>query len=320
MTLRLHLTVEDLLRTRWAPTPAPLLELGLAIAMLQRSDPGVAGWRRTVRHRLPLRARPLLTLVPATGAGPVFLDPPTGGVEEGIDAVLRTPGAVVHDEFRRVFADVPRVAPWVRALDRREAEAWRDLAGVLGAAYEAVLAPDRERILAGHRAELAVRGAITAERGLRAALASIYPGAVWDGAVLGLPSASDRDLHLGGRGLTLQPSPFWTGSPLFCDHPDGSMLLVHPSVVPLPVVDGGTGPDPLSALLGQTRAGILALTRSGPTTTELARELGVSAATASEHARTLRAAGLIHTDRHGQSVHHTISPLGTALLRGHRGP
>ncbi|GIE93000.1 ArsR/SmtB family transcription factor [Paractinoplanes rishiriensis] len=54
----------------------------------------------------------------------------------------------------------------------------------------------------------------------------------------------------------------------------------------------------------------------GRTTTELARRLGVSAASISQHTAVLREARLIHTSRVGKAVLHTMTPLGSALLAG----
>jgi DNA-binding MarR family transcriptional regulator len=55
------------------------------------------------------------------------------------------------------------------------------------------------------------------------------------------------------------------------------------------------------------------------TTTELARELGTSAATVSGHTKTLRAAGLIVTTRVGKAVLHSVTPLGGRLLESAAG-
>jgi DNA-binding transcriptional ArsR family regulator len=74
----------------------------------------------------------------------------------------------------------------------------------------------------------------------------------------------------------------------------------------------------LAALLGSTRAVALEALGQGCTTTELARRLDISAATASHHATILRDAGLISTRRHGNGVLHTVTPLGSALLNGDR--
>jgi DNA-binding MarR family transcriptional regulator len=78
----------------------------------------------------------------------------------------------------------------------------------------------------------------------------------------------------------------------------------------------------LAGLLGRGRAAALeaiALAR-GCSTTELARALSCSAASASQHASVLRAAGLIVTRRTGGSVRHTVTPLGRALLGEASGP
>jgi hypothetical protein len=45
--LRIHLIAEDLLKTRFASQPAPLVETGLAIAALKRREPLVGAWRRS---------------------------------------------------------------------------------------------------------------------------------------------------------------------------------------------------------------------------------------------------------------------------------
>lgn len=52
-------------------------------------------------------------------------------------------------------------------------------------------------------------------------------------------------------------------------------------------------------------------------TTELARHLAISPATASEHLTVLRQAGLTASLRDRNSVRHTLTPLGHAMLRGH---
>lgn len=72
----------------------------------------------------------------------------------------------------------------------------------------------------------------------------------------------------------------------------------------------------LGKLVGQTRSAVLLEVGGGCTTSELARRVGVSLASASQHASVLREAGLVHTLRQGSAVLHTLTPLGAALLRG----
>jgi DNA-binding transcriptional ArsR family regulator len=314
MALRLHFDTEDLLATRFARSFAPLLELGLALATLRRQDALFAQWRSHLA--LPREARPVLALVPVSGAGPTFIDPVVSDLDIGLATVADSPSPLVHAELRRVFAERP-VLPWVRDLDRRDSDAWQVLGDSLAAAHRTVIEPVAHRLVAGHRAEVASRAHTTARSGLRTMLAGLVPGSRWIGSVLSLPAVNDRDVALAGRGLTLVPSSFWTGQPLTCDHPDGSTALVYPSSTPLPVISRAPdGNGPLAALLGSTRAAILTTVRDGRATTALARELGISAASASEHTKVLREAGLVTSTRAGRAMVHTATPLGVQLVAG----
>ncbi|MFJ3965661.1 winged helix-turn-helix domain-containing protein [Streptomyces sp. NPDC090036] len=75
-------------------------------------------------------------------------------------------------------------------------------------------------------------------------------------------------------------------------------------------------PPALSALLGRTRAVVLCVIADRPasTTTQLARRAGISPAGASEHATTLRAAGLTALARERKAALHTLTHLGLTLL------
>jgi hypothetical protein len=152
------------------------------------------------------------------------------------------------------------------------------------------------------------------EQGIGGALAGLYPGSRWDGTTLVVDVPEKSEHAPEGRGLTLMPSVFWTGRPTIDTHTDGSMLLVYPALTPVPLVDAEPR-DPLAALLGRTRAPILKLLVEQRTTSELALKLGISAASASARAKTLRGAGLVVTRRTGKAVTHVATPLGLRLLR-----
>jgi DNA-binding transcriptional ArsR family regulator len=80
---------------------------------------------------------------------------------------------------------------------------------------------------------------------------------------------------------------------------------------------GQTAPgDALAALLGFTRAAALAAIGTGCSTTELARRVGVSPAAASQHATVLRNAGLVASRREANTMMHSVTPLGSAVLNG----
>ena len=319
--LHVPFTAEDVARTRFAPSPAPLMELTAAVATLQRRDALFAPWRRRTAQALPRSVTPLFELVPATATSPLFLDPATLDFDEGLDTVLSTPTPVVQAELRRILAGRTRISPWLRALHDRDAEAWRVLRTALEDGYEALLSAHWPRIRACYQAELELKGRQWASGGVGGVLTTIHPGTRWDGSALHIPIDSRLRIDLRGRGVTLIPSVFWRGRPMFTRHPDGSLVILYPAATPLPLAANGNGAGDSSrssvvALLGSNRAGVLAAARSASTTTELARAAGVSLASASEHATILRNAGLITSTRDGRQVSHAVTWLGQQLLHG----
>jgi DNA-binding transcriptional ArsR family regulator len=71
----------------------------------------------------------------------------------------------------------------------------------------------------------------------------------------------------------------------------------------------------LEALLGTTRAAVLAALDPGLTGAEVARRLTISAAAASRHIAVLGDAGLVTSRREGTARVHSLTPLGVALLK-----
>jgi DNA-binding transcriptional ArsR family regulator len=311
--LRVPFTAEDLLQTRFAPEPGPLLELSLALAVLQRRDPLFERWRR--RRPLPRAARPMLELVQPSGVGPLFLDPFSEGFEDGLDMVLSAPQPRVEQDLAYVFPS-GRATLFIKAIRARDHDAWVSLAEAMRASYQALLSDEWPRVLAGYRAEVSLRASMFTQHGVRAVLTSIYPGTTWDGNVLQIPVESRLRINLAGRGAILMPSVLWRDRPLFTRHPDGTLMIVYAAATPLPLVEGDLGGSSLGALLGTTRAAMLALAASCPTTTELARLVDVSAPSASAHTKVLRECGLITTKRDGKAVRHALTGLGEQLLNG----
>jgi DNA-binding transcriptional ArsR family regulator len=282
------------------------------VAALQRQDPVFRGWQRSAATRLPTAARPLLELVPPSATGPLFLDPITTGLAEGLELVRAAPASLVTAELQRVSGSRPPT-PWLRSLAARDREASLDLDLALRLAHHCLTADAWPRIMTAFRSELAWRSRLIAELGVQAALSALHPSITWNGTVLQVEATSEWDFYPCGAGLTLMPSPLWTGRPLLAPQPDGAVLVVYPALAPLPLIDAPVS-DPLAELLGHTRAALLGLTFTERSTGELARELGVSAATVSGHTKALRAAGLIVSARAGKSVLHSLTPLGGRLL------
>ncbi|MFJ8470922.1 helix-turn-helix domain-containing protein [Kitasatospora sp. NPDC094011] len=322
MVLRIHFTAEDLLGTRFADGPAPLLEVELAVAMLQRpgADPAFARRQRLLGALAARSVAPLTELVPATGAGPFFLDPLSADLEHGLELVRSSADTLVRSELGRICRNGLPVTPLMRGLANQDRQAWQYLEASLRASHAALIDAVWPRLRTGFDTDLAWRGQVQREQGLRGMLAGLHPGSRWRGSILEIAVERELDFRLEGGGVLLLPSAQWTGEPLCAPLPDGSLLLVYPALTPLPQLfeeapAPGADPDePVAALLGRTRSAVLRLTLREPTTSQLARELGISAASASEHARALRRAGLVSTVRAGRAVRHSCTPLGHRLL------
>ncbi|MFI8499205.1 ArsR/SmtB family transcription factor [Streptomyces sp. NPDC085524] len=316
----MHFTTEDLLNVTFAREPLPLVELGMAVVAWQRRDEqAVFGrWRGHVTRELPGRVRPLLDLLRPDGDNPQFVEPYAPTLEEGLAAVRDAAGALTDGQLARTAARAPGSASWLRALWAQDREAWDQLDGALRSVHELVIAPHWPRIRQSFQADVAWRTRLLAAHGIKACLASTHPRADWTGTVFEVPVEPDFECALGGRGLLLMPSPFWTGRPLLAegpDGPDGARLLMYPALTPLPLVGPSAADGALDALLGRTRAAVLQLLVQQRTTSELARDLDISLPSVSEHTRTLRAAGLITTRRDGKAVLHSATGLGVDLLR-----
>lgn len=102
---------------------------------------------------------------------------------------------------------------------------------------------------------------------------------------------------------------------------EAPLILTYPAGpgLPLPPAGAGGTDDALAGVLGRTRVDILLLLAEEHTTSELARRLGVSNATASAHTAALRGAGLITTVRAGRAVLHQRTALGGLLVRRRSG-
>ncbi|MFG2953308.1 ArsR/SmtB family transcription factor [Streptomyces sp. NPDC048291] len=320
--LRIHFTPRDLARVRVASAPDPLWEIACSLHRLQTSRGrwAYADWYRETRTtlagtRLGTAVRRLLVpVLPRARYLPDFLTPheAADGLDRGLAAIVDTPPDRVAHEIG--LLDRSSGAPdWASRLPEREAR--EDLAGLLRAYHEAVVAPYENRILATVAAERALRGRDALAAGVDGLLTGLSPAIRWHPPVLHVDYVEDRDLHLAGRGLRLVPSYFCWQSPVSMADDTLQPLLVYP-------VHGVRRPVPerppdasLAALLGRTRAAALRSLALGATTSELARFLGVSVPTATHHTTVLRDAGLVHSHRHHNTVLHTLTPLGAALLR-----
>ncbi|MET8544321.1 DUF5937 family protein [Kitasatospora sp. NPDC004799] len=333
MPLRIHFTVQDLARTRVTDEPAPCIELSSAARQLQgRTHPVRLGaWRRRTLSALHPASRMALALMPRHGRVPEFLSGSHSTTPaELVEQVRATPRGRIRASLERTARHQP-LPSWARRLPD-DPLLLRQLCDSLEHVAGHALAPHWQELRAMTAADAAVRSRQLLGGGVETLLARLNPRWVrWRAPVLevAMLSGLDADVHLAGRGMLLQPSVFAVGSP-----------VVNLDAVPQPVLsypvarlqEGAAAPlfassrsdagraapavDAVGSLLGRTRAAVLdAVARHpGCSTRQLAALVGIAEASASEHATTLRAAGLIDTHRDRRTAAHVATPTGLALL------
>ena len=321
LALRIHFTAEDLARVTLVPRADMLWELVLSLAVLQNPQvPAVfRPWRSRASAALaaPGLSRPtrlLTTLVGPVGDFPDFLTPHhhhTADLSQAVDAVRSTPRDVLCADLSGVFRD-RRPPSWVRELAAGQPRRLAAVTDAMRAYAQSVLVPQQRAIDAAVHADQSLRAHDLLHGGVHALLRGLPPPLRWTPPVLETDYPADRDLYLHGRGLTLVPAYFCWGTPVTLIDPELPPVLVYPVARAQP--HAPAAPGRLAELLGRTRAETLQVLLVPHSTTELARKLGVSVASASRHAAVLRDAGLVTSTRHSNTVVHVTGDLGKRLL------
>ncbi|WP_433347489.1 ArsR/SmtB family transcription factor [Microtetraspora malaysiensis] len=327
MALRIHFTGEDLARTRIASECDAMWEVMLSLYRLRRRERTVVftRWKQDILAKAPATTRMLTTLAPAHGYTVDFLTPRTeeGTMAAGLEALRRTARERLRTDLSELSLRHPgmQLPGWLDSLARGDQEAVGAVALASEAYFRACLLPYWPRIQAQVAQERARRTRVLSDDGWEAVFSTLHPSARWSFPTLELSYPADHDIHLNGRGLVLQPSFFCRQTPITLCDPELPPVLVYP-IEHDPGWAYGEALDrrpALTRLLGLTRTQVLETIAHGDCTTgELARRLGIPGSTASRQATALREAGLVHSQRLGQAVIHTVTDLGTGLLEGRR--
>jgi DNA-binding transcriptional ArsR family regulator len=294
---RIHFTSEDLARVKVSATLGMGAETVFAMESLGRTRGGFFGiWRERVGERLGKRAGRIERMLHALRPVPDLLWLVDGGFKAD-ERALGKVGLSREDvlETAHGFCRVA-VSPY-----------WRQVRGYLETVRD-------------------VRGRLAMTGGVERLLGTLHPKVRWRSSVLEVPHDQEIDVHLNGRGLLLAPSLFLHDNAaavlIGAEWDESSPILVFAAPPVSAAASAATafwdvterGEQALAALVGRTRAAVLQELVESCTTGELAERLNISSASISQHTSVLREAGLITSRRNRNTVLHSVTPLGTALL------
>ncbi|MCX5528254.1 winged helix-turn-helix domain-containing protein [Streptomyces bobili] len=326
--LRFEVSVEDLLRSRFALSPA------MALCFLLRS---LAGQDRPLPRAWATRLMPAferlrretelnaVLALHTPQSGPNFVAPPPRGLNQtwadDVAMIRATPLDAARHEIAANATGPSARDPRVRAvLDATDAVS--RIAGAMDQAWHELLAPDWPQLRAICERDVVHRVGVIGEHGWITAIESLHPSIAWQagGIEIGhFPQVGT--VRLVGDGLLLIPSVFvaniaahledpWPRTLIYCARGTAG-LWGEQETVPQP--DALTA---LTALIGRSRARLLWALDAPASTSHLARSLAMAPGAVGDHLAILRGAGLLVRARSGRSVLYRRTPLGEALVGG----
>jgi DNA-binding transcriptional ArsR family regulator len=259
------------------------------------------------------------------GYTPDFLTPPPGTPLPDLDAELErlraTPPGEVRRELSLRFPSRRMPAVLRPLLDDPQAELGR-LADLIGGYWDRALAPVWPRVKGLLDADVRWRARQITEGGAWRLFRGLHRSVSFAGGSLRIAKSYDARVELDGRGLLLVPSAFsWPEVFAITDQPWQPSLVYPPRGVGT-LWESSRGADAsqaLAALMGRSRATILAELDRPASTAELARRLGMGPSRVSQHLAVLRAAGLVAGHRQGRAVLYARTAPGQALVSAPRG-
>jgi hypothetical protein len=317
--IRFKVGGEDLLRSRFALSP--LFELdGLLRRVAARRLPAAWLTRITPSYRL-LQRSPAFRAVLALHSprhGPAFIAPPPQGlaqtVADDLAVVRATPLAQAREEIAECLRQRPSTDGEALAV-LAAPDVVDQVADALDRAWHDLLAPDWPQLRAICERDVVHRAGRLGSGGWLAALDGLHARVRWrDGGIEVLRNTLERAIDLRGEGLLLVPSVFvWPGVAVHHEDPWPKTLIYPARGVAALWEHPAPTPDALGALLGRSRARLLAALDTPASTTQLARSLGLAVGAVGDHLTVLRRAGLLDRARAGRSVLYRRTPVGDAL-------
>jgi DNA-binding transcriptional ArsR family regulator len=307
---------DDVARIRFAFSPLWELMLSLIVLRAPARHSLHLPWVRETRPRITgLDLSELFALVPVRGDTADFLTPaPTSPLPEfaaEIEQIRSTSPEHVVAEIDEVRG-VP--APIARRIADDPAEAVRRITDTLRAYWDVALAEHWPRVRTLLEADVLWRSRRLAVGGARALFEDLHESVAWHGDRLSAADPHDHAGSLAGEGLLLVPSAM-------CWPTVRKMIEPYQPMVAYPVRGITTlwearrqpPPGALAALVGNTRAAVLAALAEPTCTTALARRLSVTPGAVSQHLSVLAGCGLVASTRVGREVLYRRTRAGDEL-------
>lgn len=320
--IEIELAHADLALMRFAHSPIRELVASLRV-LHDRGRQHVYGtWLSTIRGRLGgIRLDLLTALAPETPYSLDFLAPSSARAWEvladELELVAATPPATLRAELDWVYQgqDLP---PVLRPLYEDPAAELPGLVDQLARYWKVAVEPISERLRAVCTADLSYRMEQFAAGGIARVLEGLHPETAFQGNLLRIdkPYRCHHRVDLTGTGIVLVPCAFsWPRlSVQCCNGADQPALSYPPRGVAELWQAPADQPDPLRALVGRTRATMLATLALPMTTTQLAVKLDISPAAVSQHLKVLKDTGLVTARRSGRMVLYQRTAAAAALL------
>jgi len=302
---------------------SPLTEVAESLHMLAagRVQSLHRDWFQAVRPSLTsVDMDLLLAVVPA---GPFVADFLFGAVVDArttISQQLAYVAALPLDQLERHLREVwdgRPMPPRVTELIHDGRAGARRLAVALGAYWQVAIEPHWKKMRALLDEDVAFRAGQLTNCGMAAMLANLHSDVTVRGSLITIDKKrADIDGGLTAAGLRLVPSIFVWPNVIFAAGADCPAVLIYPArgIGNLTAEHDEATDDALVALLGRSRAAILAALAIPYSTTELAVLLRQSPPAVSQHLAVLRRSGLAVSWRNGRRVLYQQTDLGASVV------
>ncbi|MEU0095564.1 DUF5937 family protein [Kribbella sp. NPDC006257] len=314
------LAAEDVARTRFVSSPVEevihsvRVISGINRNMLHRP------WAAAVRPQLAgLNLELLRALVGNAQFLPDFLGPPpnrsAGGFTEELDAIRSTDPAMVIADLDELAAR-QSLSPLLRRFYDSPEQGLSRLVDEVRSYWQVAIEPYWARIRAVHDADIAHRMEQLTTGGFARVFADLHQEVEYAGDRLVIHKPQHQSSRVArGLGVVLIPCVFaWPQLIVLHQDPYQPTLTYPPRGVGEIWAGRQPAVEPMGALIGRSRAALLANLALPLSTSQLAKEVEMTLPAVSQQLAVLRQCRLITSRRSGRWILHQRTPLGTELL------